>query len=159
MSKKSDDEIIEPTGGYMMSRIRYHSDRVCRRILKQGGYPGYTSAQQIKILSYLRDRGDMTISEISALTSQAKSTLTSVLDKMEGTGLIQRIPDKEDRRQIWITLTEDARKISENFVSVAEKVDDMLFEGFSDEEKRVFIDQLSIILQNIVKYDNGKYDE
>ncbi|WP_252891750.1 MarR family transcriptional regulator [Thermoclostridium stercorarium] len=77
-----------------MSRIQHLSRRVFEKLLKESGVDIFNGAQG-RILYVLWEHGQLTITEISRLTSLAKTTLTSMLDRMEAGGLIERIPDKK----------------------------------------------------------------
>ena len=52
--------------------------------------------------------GDLTISEI-ANEHLSKVSLTAIIDKFEMMRLVKRIPSKQDRRKIVLTLTEKGR--------------------------------------------------
>ena len=95
-------------GGFFMSQIRHLSGRIWEKLLKESGVDIFNGAQG-RILYILWEHGDLTITEIGKLTSLAKTTLTSMLDRMEAGGLIERVPDKKNRRQIFIIVTEKAK--------------------------------------------------
>ncbi|HEY5466382.1 MAG TPA: MarR family transcriptional regulator [Clostridia bacterium] len=88
----------------------------------------------------------MNISEISKRTSLAKTTLTSMLDRMESGGLIQRLPDPENRRQITIVLTPKARTLNESYERISEEMNQVFYSGFSQAE----IDGFEAALQHII---------
>ena len=97
-----------------MSRVRHLSGRVFEKLLKESGVDIFNGAQG-RILYVLWEHGQLTITEISRLTSLAKTTLTSMLDRMETGGLIERIPDKRNRRQILVSVTEKAKGYREKY--------------------------------------------
>ena len=89
--------------------------------------------------------------ELSRRTGLAKTTLTSMLDRMERNGHILREFDKKDRRQIRIRLTEKARSMEKRYAEVSQKMNRLFYEGFSHEEIVNFEDQLMRILNNLEK--------
>ncbi len=89
------------------------------------------------------------IVELSQKTGLAKSTLTSMLDRMENSGLVYRISDKADRRQIRIGLTEQAKRLNDDYQLVSAKMNDLFYRGFSDDEIVVFEGSLRKILANL----------
>jgi len=135
-------------GGFLMSQIRHLSGRIGEKLLKQSGVDVFNGAQG-RILYVLWERGTLTISEIGRLTSLAKTTLTSMLDRMEEGGLIERMPDRANRRQIFIRVTEKARSYREKYDWISDRMSEIFYDGFSDEEIRAFEDQLRRIIENL----------
>lgn len=89
------------------------------------------------------------IIELSKRTGLAKTTLTSMLDRMEEADLIRRNYDKTDRRQIRITLTEKARELNGKYLDVSRKMSAIFYQGFSDAEIKQFESYLSRIINNL----------
>jgi DNA-binding MarR family transcriptional regulator len=50
----------------------------------------------------LRHEGPMTPGQVSQATELPSSTTTRVLDRLEGMGMIERRPDHDDRRKLWV---------------------------------------------------------
>ena len=72
--------------------------------------PGLDVSQaEAHVLSHLADRGEATIGEIHRAFGHKRSTLTSVLDRLEGRQLITREVSPEDRRSFVVTLTRQGR--------------------------------------------------
>ena len=65
---------------------------------------GLTSAQ-FDIVATLGNTLGMTCKELGEKTLITKGTLTGVLDRMEGRGLIRRSASDADRRQVFVALT------------------------------------------------------
>ncbi|MBS0171810.1 MAG: MarR family transcriptional regulator [Nitrospira sp.] len=60
---------------------------------------------QFDVIATLGDTKGLTCAELSAATLVTKGTLTGVLDRLEGKGLIRRTPVADDRRSTRICLT------------------------------------------------------
>ena len=67
-------------------------------------------AGQGRILALLAQRGELTQRELAALTGIRSSSLSELLGKLEGAGLIQRTPCPTDRRTTLVALTEPGRR-------------------------------------------------
>ena len=63
-------------------------------------------AAEINALANLADRGALNVRELSAETGTRASTLTGVIDRLEGRGYLTREPDATDRRSFRLPLTE-----------------------------------------------------
>lgn len=140
--------IHETEGGFLISQIKQIGGRVFERILLQSGIDAFNSAQG-RILYVLWKDDHIPISELSQKTGLAKTTLTSMLDRLESSGLITRIYDKSDRRKTLIALTDKAKNLQTEFDSVSAKMNEIYYKGFRDDEIRQFEDFLKRILNNL----------
>ena len=131
-----------------MSRIRHLSERVGERLLKESGVDVFNGAQG-RILYVLWEHEQLTITEIGRLTSLAKTTLTSMLDRMESSGLVERKPDKKNRRQIFITVTEKAKEYRGKYDWISERMNEVFYKGFTEIEVEHFENNLRKILKNL----------
>ncbi|MDF2587902.1 MAG: transcriptional regulator, partial [Anaerocolumna sp.] len=115
---------------------------------KENGVDEFNGAQG-KILYVLWENKDITISEISKLTSLANTTLTSMLDRMETQGLIVRTHNSLNRRQIIISTTKKAEELKGAFDKVSEQVNKTFYSGFSNDEITFFENTLRRIIENL----------
>ncbi|MBI4690157.1 MAG: MarR family transcriptional regulator [Nitrospirae bacterium] len=107
-------------GGFLIAKIHTLSERVLARILKKYCLTDINPAQG-RIFFALWQGDGISIQELSKKTSLKKSTLTSMLDRLEKNGFIARIPSKEDRRKIIIKLTEKDRKLENVYTKICEE--------------------------------------
>ena len=138
----------ETKGGYYISQIKQTGGRIFERLLSEAGIAEFNGAQG-KILYVLWQKDQMPIVELSHSTSLAKSTLTSMLDRMEERGLLERIPSDTDRRQINIRLTDRARALQTDYERVSERMNECYYKGFEDEEIAQFESMLLRVLENL----------
>lgn len=135
-------------GGFLISQIKQISGRIFEKLLVNAGVEAFNGAQG-RILYVLWQEDGIPIVELSQKTGLAKTTLTSMLDRMESTNLIVRVFDKTDRRQIRIVLTEKARELNEEYNKVSREMNEIYYAGFSDDEIIAFEDTLQRILKNL----------
>ena len=135
-------------GGFLISQIKHLSGRIFEKILINANVDAFNGAQG-RILYVLWQEDEIPIVELSKKTGLAKTTLTSMLDRMESAGLIVRVFDKSDRRQIRISLTKTARALSGEYDNVCRKMNEIFYAGFSDEEIMGFENTLRRILRNL----------
>ena len=72
---------------------------------------GLTQAEA-HVLSHLADQGEATVAEIHQAFGHKRSTLTSILDRLEARQLISREVSVEDRRSFVVTLTRQGRSLA-----------------------------------------------
>ena len=93
-----------------MAKIRQVSERVFARKLKKYRINRINPAQG-RILFVLWHQDNISIGELAKKTHLGKSTLTSMLDRLEEAGHLTRARSTKDRRQILITRTKRDREL------------------------------------------------
>ena len=73
---------MKTQGGFLTSQIKQISSRIFEQMLEDYGIREFNGAQG-KILYVLWESGEIPISRIAHCTSLARTTLTSMLDRME----------------------------------------------------------------------------
>ncbi len=135
-------------GGFLMSQIRHLGSRIFEKMLRESGVDAFSGAQG-RILYVLWEHDRLTITQIGKMTSLAKTTLTGMLDRMETEGLVVRIPDTRNRRQIFVSITDKAKEYREEYDRLSEEMCALFYLGFSGEEIRDFEGKLRRIIQNL----------
>jgi len=135
-------------GGFYVSRIQKICGRVFERLLKKNKLDAFNGAQG-RILYVLWEHKKLSFSDVGKYTSLAKTTLTSMIDRMEANGLVERIPDKKDRRQIYVSITEKARKYQQKYNEVSDEMSAIFYKGFSTDEVRHLDTMLERIINNL----------
>lgn len=137
-------------GGFLISQIHKLQGRAFEKMLKDSGIEAFNGAQG-RILYVLWEHEKLSITDIGKLTSLAKTTLTSMLDRMEESGLVERIPDKKNRRQIFICITKKAKGYRDRYDQVSEQMNTLFYEGFTAGEIEEFEHKLRRIINNLDK--------
>lgn len=139
---------MKTNGGFLISKIKQIQGRVFEKLLANHGISEFNGAQG-RILFVLWEKDHITISELSKKTGLAKTTLTSMLDRLEEAGHIQRIYDSSDRRAVRINLTEKALSMREKYNGVSEEMNEIFYKGFTENEILDFENYLGKILENL----------
>lgn len=146
-------------GGFLMAQIYQIAGRIFEKKLKTHKLAGITPSQG-RILFALWREDNISIQQLSQKTSLSKSTLTAMLDKLEETGHIRRVPSRQDRRKIHICLTAQDKALQEIYLRVSEEMTQLCYEGFDETERDYFETFLTKILQNLKAYERkGKRNE
>lgn len=141
-------------GGFLISKIKQIQGRVFEKLLDEHGISEFNGAQG-RILFVLWEKDGITVSELSQKTGLAKTTLTSMLDRLEEMGHIQRTSSPTDRRALKIVLTPKARMLEDKYNSVSYEMNDIFYGGFNDEEILAFETYLGKVLKNLLKKENN----
>lgn len=146
--------IEKSNGGFLISKIKQIQGRVFEKLLTEYGINQFNGAQG-RILFVLWNEDNISISELSSKTGLAKTTLTSMLDRLEASGNVKRVFDMRDRRKVNISLTTAARKLKGIYDEVSARMNEIFYEGFSDEEIISFEKYLECILNNLEKWETS----
>ncbi len=101
------------------------------------------------ILFVLASRKKATMRELAQLIDRDKSTLTSLINKLESGGYVTRSRDKSDSRVTYIQATPKARRVKSLMFSISRKLLKETYRDFSDADRRQLIEYLERILENI----------
>jgi DNA-binding MarR family transcriptional regulator len=142
-------------GGFLIARVQLLSERIFSKILAKNELNEISPAQG-RILFVLWNRDSISIQELAKKTSLGKSTLTSMLDRLEQAGFLKRVPSKEDRRTILIKLTEKDRECRELYTKITKEKTELFYKGFNAKEIDAFEEYLQRILENLNEYERAK---
>ncbi|MFD1851698.1 MarR family winged helix-turn-helix transcriptional regulator [Oceanobacillus bengalensis] len=97
------------------------------------------------ILEALYHKGRQTIRQISEAVLISTGSITYVIDKLENKGLLERSDCKDDRRVVYIQLTDKGTELMDEIFPKHQKVIEEIFQDVSTEEKEIIIDVLKRI--------------
>lgn len=109
------------------------------------------SLGQPKILDFLREHDGANQKEIACGCFIEPPTLTVLLNRMEKHGLIERRVQENNRRTVYVYLTEDGRGYQKRVSEEFQKIENAVFEGFTEEEKEAFMSAYIQIFDNLKK--------
>lgn len=141
---------MKTNGGFYISQIKQIQARIFDQLLRKEGIDGFSGAQG-RILYVLWSEDNLPITELAKRTGLAKPTLTSMLDRLEKSGVLRRVPDPNDRRQIRIKLTDAAWALSSKYDLVSDQMVDIFYKGFTEDEIIAFENTLTRIIDNLTE--------
>ena len=134
-----------------MAKIRQVGGRISERILKKHDIE--INSAQGRIMFALWQNDGISINELAKKTQLKKSTLTSMLDRLERMGYVRRQRSKKDRRKILIRRTEKDRTMEKKYVEVSEEMTRLFYKGFSKNQIDRFEKDLGRILNNLTEFE------
>ncbi|HBO8582372.1 MarR family transcriptional regulator [Pseudomonas aeruginosa] len=81
-------------------RLQQAAEIHTKRLSRYGGL----TPLQLLILHVLAVEGELTATQLAKLVSLSQASLSGVLDRLEGRGLLYRRRDEQDRRKSWLHL-------------------------------------------------------
>jgi DNA-binding MarR family transcriptional regulator len=138
-------------GGFLVAKIHQLSGRIFAKKLKE--YDIEINPAQGRIMFVLWREDGIPIHELARKTSLGKSTLTSMLDRLEEMGFIIRVPTKQDRRKILIKRTEKDKSFQDLYIRVSQDMTKLYYHGFTNGEIEQFEMYLRRIFNNLLEFE------
>jgi DNA-binding MarR family transcriptional regulator len=139
--------------GFLMAKIRQVSERIFLRKLKHYGIE--INPAQGRIMFALWQKDGIAINELVKKTKLEKSTLTSMLDRLEQMGYVRRQRSRKDRRKILICRTKKDKAMESKYVEVSQELTRLFYKGFSETQIDRFEQDLQQILDNLVEFESN----
>ena len=93
---------------------------------------------QASVLFMLHQRDSMSQKELAARLNITAPSITSLIQKMERDRYITREPDRHDQRVMRLTLTEKGKSCIQAVTEVVQRMEEIMLQGMSLEEKLLF---------------------
>lgn len=101
--------------------------------------------QQFGLLRFLWEEDGITQVELSSRSQIDRTTIGGLIDRLEQSGLLKRLPHPEDRRAYRISLTADGKQLQAELAPLAEQLHRNIVAPLSPDE----VDSLRTILQKL----------
>ena len=123
---------------------------VQKKLMEQLKDTGLTLGQP-KVLDYLKDHDGASQKEIAAGCLIEAGSLTSILNRMEEKGLLERKMLNGNRRTFHIFMTESGKKNQKLVEETFEKIEETALNNVSEEEQKVFMEIFLRIYRNLAE--------
>lgn len=118
---------------------------------------GLTVGQgQPRILKELRQHGTMNQKELADACLMDVTTMSRTLDRMEKDGLLKRENNPASRRSWNVLLTDCGHEKADEVIKILNKVDDVIFKGFSEEEIKMLSSMTDKVENNLWEAINNE---
>ncbi|MGM9923474.1 MAG: MarR family winged helix-turn-helix transcriptional regulator [Bacillus sp. (in: firmicutes)] len=94
---------------------------------------------EFAVLELLYHKGDQPIQHIGKKILLASSSITYVVDKLEGKGYVQRVACPKDRRVTYASITDEGKAFIEEAFPQHEQTIETIFKDLSDDELETVI--------------------
>ena len=135
-------------------RIRNHQHhRIIEQVVQQ--CTGISHSQHL-LLMQLHWFDFKSQKEIATKLNISPAAVTMALKKLETEEYVTKVINPEDTRFNFVTLTEKGKKVVSFSIELFEALDNMIFEGVSEEELNVLIGYMERIIANTKKIEETK---
>jgi len=108
---------LEYQVGFLLSRATWAMNNSVNRMLRDNGL-GEISVAYFAVLQALWENDGMSITDLGEKAQLEKSTMTSLIDRMEAAGMVKREDHPTDRRAYKICLTARGKDLEQKLDEV-----------------------------------------
>lgn len=135
------------------------TDRLHRTLLEKQVSKGSLHRSQHRVLLYIFKCEEMpTQKEIAQHFEISSAAVAVMLKKLEASGYIQRVSQKDDLRFNRIAVTEKGKSVINATKKLVDEVDFQMFENFSSDELEIFYSCLEKMQENLLKIERKEKD-
>jgi mobile rSAM pair MarR family regulator len=145
---------VNRNGGFLITKIKQLGDRIFEKVLSAKNIDAFNGPQG-RILYVLWQEDGVPIKIVSEKSGLAITSLTTMLERMEKQGLIQRVQSEKDKRKTLLHLTEKARSLKNDYDSVSDQMNQIYYKGFADDEITQFENYLNRIRLNLEEWQES----
>lgn len=135
----------KPCGGVSLAMRILHAGSVVSDRIERALEPAGLSLAKMGVLRHLAAGHSLPLGQLAERLSCVRSNVTQLVDRLEGDGLVRRVPDPGDRRSVLATLTEEGRRSYEAGARAQADAEAELLVGLSPEER----EQLAALLERL----------
>jgi len=100
-----------------------------------------------------RNRDGISQIALARLLDVGKVTLGGLIDRLEESGFVIRMPDKADRRSKRIMRSPEGKALCDRMEIFGQSVSDEIMQGITDDEHKVLIQVLLKMKENLIMMD------
>ena len=153
--KASDDKKLDEIADNLMLSFQFF-----KRMSKGDVHPGVRRFEPSRlVLATVLMEGPLPTSEIGKRMDISKPYMTTLIDRLIEEGLVERIPDKNDRRVVSVMATKAGKDFFRKFRNKARESIKKNLSNLSSEDISSFHDSIENIRIIISKLDKGESRE
>jgi len=133
--------------GFLLSRATWAMNNSVNRMLRENGLADISVAY-FAVLQALWETDGLSISDLGERVQLEKSTMTSLIDRMEAAGLVRRDDHPTDRRAYRICITARGRDLEDKLDHVVTEAYNRLTQGVPEKNLQTAIEVLKGIMNN-----------
>ncbi|MEC9359718.1 MAG: MarR family transcriptional regulator [Pseudomonadota bacterium] len=145
----------KPKGRFRAGFLVHDVSRLRRTVFDQRLKHLHVTRSQWWVLTNLsrHDGEGFSQIELARLLEVGKVTLGGLIDRLEKNGLVERVPDKEDRRSKRVVMSQKGADLLHKLEAIATVVNAESMIGVSPEEEEQLVSILARIKHNLIQMD------
>jgi DNA-binding MarR family transcriptional regulator len=143
---------------YAQRSVAYAFYEALKACCQEHNKPYSITPPQWGILYQLTQNDGLTIGTLSQKGGIDAPTVTGIVKRLEHSGLVERVHDREDRRVVKVYLTNEGRDIMHHLPGAVKAFNDIMTDGFTLPEQQGLIAKLQKIIANLSAVGPGMGD-
>lgn len=143
---------FEETPGRLINRAA--------RLAQRLGEPAFAAlglaTAQLPVLAALKQAGSLTQKQLAELIGTEQPTMAQLLARMERDGLVERIPNAEDRRSSLVSLTRKAKAKAPAAKQILTEGNLLMTKGMSRADVETMMRLLRLLIANLERQLEAK---
>lgn len=86
------------------------------------------------VMHLLFEAGELNMSELALRARRTKSTLTTLVTKLEKSGYVERLPDPTDSRGVKVRLTDKGKSLEPAFIAISDGLQNLILSKLTEDE-------------------------
>ena len=134
----------------LFSLIKRTSKAFRERVNQSFAEAGHdVTGEQMRILWCLWREDGQIQQDLANVVHKDKTCITRIIDSMEKRDLVVRVPDKIDRRQNLIYLTNKGKRLKEELMQIFAEISSEAQKDIEEENLKIFMEVLGAIYHNL----------
>ena len=130
--------------------------RTARVVLKYADRHFYLTlhislAKHMVLQSLFLNKGTMTLSDLATFTSTERHNITTLVNRLKKDGLVTARRDRQDRRFVNITITDEGSSVLTKAWPVARQISETLMLSMTEDDLNKSLKSLTTIYQNALQ--------
>jgi DNA-binding MarR family transcriptional regulator len=88
----------------------------------------------LRVIDIIEREGRLTAGQVAERTGLTTGAVTTVIDRLEEAGYAHRVRDTEDRRRVFVEVTDEARRLGDSFYGEHAALAETFFKQYSEAE-------------------------
>ena len=139
---------------FLLAEVVRLQMRVYNRRFRKTGL----NQSQVSALIHLDRVEELSQIDLASRLGMRKAATGTLLDNLEGKGLVERTRGREDRRLQLVSITDEGRSVVETVDHMAEPLGQELRKGVSRDERVQLVSILQRIRQNLHSTEKGRLE-
>lgn len=150
-----DKQVFDRNVGFLVSDIARLIGVEYNRIMKPMGL----TTPQFRMIMQLQRQDGVTQSHLANILAVGKVSTSSLIDRLEQSGWIERRPDPNDRRSNLIYLTDKGNDIEARMLATGKSLTKQTLKNLNREQRSTLIDLLATVKANLLEIESTQVDE
>jgi DNA-binding MarR family transcriptional regulator len=104
---------------------------------------------QVRVMKVIHRRSSCTALDIANFTQRDKAQITRLINGLMEQGLIEKVPNPQDKRSQLLLLTQEGDRIQAGLSKLTMRAEQSMTEGIAEEDMQVFFTVAQKMLRNL----------